>query len=613
MGIFKKSLAVALAALMLVSVFTVAAFAAPAEGTYIVAGVAGLCGGDGWAPADTANQMTAGDDGIYSITYKDVAVANEDYAFKVTDGSWDNAWGKDGNNFLFNVTETSDVTITFDPATETVSVIGDKVVTPSGLDIKNVIAVGNSKKTTFLNGLDWAVADESNAMSTEDGKVYTITYKGVEAADDLQVKFAINGSWNSNFGALKDGNADGVSLQWDGDNINFDVELAKADVTLTLDLTNFDYENGKTGATYKIDVVEAAEEATTAAPEETTAAPEETTVAPEETTVAPEETTAAPTEAPEKPATPDTPDTPATPDTPDTPDQPTTAPEKPVVPGFYVVGSEEVCGAEWGWDAPWNYGEPMQLSADGVTYYQVFENIKASAGNITDEGNDIYVFKVVYVDEKGSITWHPGGMGNNTCVTVAEDGSTILFQFKLLASKPTKEGSDPEAVIATVYGPNDEKPADWSKVAYPEAPTEPETTVAPTTVEPTTVAPTTVAPTQPTTKKVAAKKKANTIKVKAKKVTIKAKNLKKKAQKVKITKALKVTKAKGTVTYAKVKKGSTKKFFKKVTIKKKSGKITIKKGKLKKGTYKLKIKVTAAGNKSYKKKSVTKVVKFKVK
>ncbi|MEE3429173.1 MAG: hypothetical protein VZQ55_09450, partial [Ruminococcus sp.] len=96
------------------------------------------------------------------------------------------------------------------------------------------------------------------------------------------------------------------------------------------------------------------------------------------------------------------------------------------------------------------------------------ENIKSSDGNVTDEGSDIYVFKVVYINENGNVTWHPGGMANNTKVTVAEDDSTVLFQFKLLASRPTKEGTDPEAVIATVYGPRDEKPSDFSKVPYPE-------------------------------------------------------------------------------------------------------------------------------------------------
>lgn len=71
MGIFKKGLAVFLAALMLVSVFSVMAFAA--DETYYVAGVKELCGGDGWAPADPANQMTDNGAGVFTMTYTDVS------------------------------------------------------------------------------------------------------------------------------------------------------------------------------------------------------------------------------------------------------------------------------------------------------------------------------------------------------------------------------------------------------------------------------------------------------------------------------------------------------------------------------------------------------------
>ena len=141
--------------------------------------------------------------------------------------------------------------------------------------------------------------------------------------------------------------------------------------------------------------------------------------------------------------------------------------EETIVPGFYVIGSKEVCGVEWGWSNPWLYNEPMQLSANGKTYYQVFENVQSSYGHNTDSGSqDVFEFKVVYIDENGNAAWHPGGMGNNTEVKVEKCGSTILFQFKLLSSKPTRDGRDPEAVIAEVYSPDDEKPSDYSAVHY---------------------------------------------------------------------------------------------------------------------------------------------------
>lgn len=63
-------------------------------------------------------------------------------------------------------------------------------------------------------------------------------------------------------------------------------------------------------------------------------------------------------------------------------------------------------------------------------------------------------------------------------------------------------------------------------------------------------------------------------------------------------KVLTIKKAKGTLTFTK-KSGKAK-----ITIAKKTGKVTVKKG-LKKGTYKVKVKVKAAGNDTYKAKTVT--------
>ena len=99
-------------------------------------------------------------------------------------------------------------------------------------------------------------------------------------------------------------------------------------------------------------------------------------------------------------------------------------------------------------------------------------------------------------------------------------------------------------------------------------------------------------------------KKTNTVKAVAKTKSVKASKTKKAA--VKIKNAITVTKAKGKVTYTKI-SGS-----KKLTINQKTGVITVKKG-TKKGTYKIKVKVTAKGNSSYKAKSKTVNIKIYVK
>ncbi|MDO4533028.1 MAG: CHAP domain-containing protein [Coriobacteriia bacterium] len=98
-------------------------------------------------------------------------------------------------------------------------------------------------------------------------------------------------------------------------------------------------------------------------------------------------------------------------------------------------------------------------------------------------------------------------------------------------------------------------------------------------------------------------KQANPIVAKAKQstVTFKYAKVKNATQSVLLSRLITVSKAKGTVTYAK-KSGNSK-------ISVRNGKLYVKKG-LKKGTYAVKVSVTAKGNSSYK--AGTKVVSFKV-
>ena len=65
-------------------------------------------------------------------------------------------YGQDGgeNNVTFNVTDTCDVTVTFDPTTNYVTVSGDGVEMVTSLDVEKVIAVGNGDGN-WLNGANW--------------------------------------------------------------------------------------------------------------------------------------------------------------------------------------------------------------------------------------------------------------------------------------------------------------------------------------------------------------------------------------------------------------------------------------------------------------------------
>lgn len=98
-------------------------------------------------------------------------------------------------------------------------------------------------------------------------------------------------------------------------------------------------------------------------------------------------------------------------------------------------------------------------------------------------------------------------------------------------------------------------------------------------------------------------KKANTMVVTSKNKKIKYKKLKKKKQ---VISAITVKKAQGKVTYKKV-SGN-----KRIKVNPATGKITVKK-KTKKGTYKIKVKVNAAGNSNYKSVSKTITLKIKIK
>ena len=65
-----------------------------------------------WDPAFEQGLMSRREDGIYIISFEDVLPGS--YEIKVTkNGTWDESWGIDGENFCFTVTEKTDVIVTF--------------------------------------------------------------------------------------------------------------------------------------------------------------------------------------------------------------------------------------------------------------------------------------------------------------------------------------------------------------------------------------------------------------------------------------------------------------------------------------------------------------------
>ena len=131
------------------------------------------------------------------------------YGFKVVkNGDWNQAWPP--SNYNIDVTAVSDVTITFDPSTNT----ANATITPTGqqVEIVNKFVVAGDEG---LTGESWNPSSEANEM-TEDGEVYKITFEDV-AAGTYGFKIVKNGSWASS---------------WPGENYSITLEDT-ADVTIT--------------------------------------------------------------------------------------------------------------------------------------------------------------------------------------------------------------------------------------------------------------------------------------------------------------------------------------------------------------------------------------------
>ncbi len=181
------------------------------EDYYIVAGSESVFGSN-WNQTDENNKLTKNDDGTYSKTYT-VESALSDVQLKVVkNGSWSTAWGDDnGNNVTFNLSGAGEFTVTFDPATEKVTVTGDIVSFSDELIVSSVTAAGNGDKDGdgWLNNITWDPAATANHMTEVSEGVYEIEFTlGEYDTSNPEFKFAINDAWTHNFGL-----AEGASFE----------------------------------------------------------------------------------------------------------------------------------------------------------------------------------------------------------------------------------------------------------------------------------------------------------------------------------------------------------------------------------------------------------------
>ena len=158
---------------------------------YYVAGTTSLCGVD-WQPGAAQNKMTESN-GIYTITFTGVAAGS--HKFKVTNGTWDQSWGKDAGNddYVLELTEAvNTVEIRFDPAVPSV----DVVVNGAGHEAPPPVDGGVYFVAGSFN--DWNAAASGYEMVATGAGVYGYTM--TLDAGDYELKVT-NGTWDQSWGA----------------------------------------------------------------------------------------------------------------------------------------------------------------------------------------------------------------------------------------------------------------------------------------------------------------------------------------------------------------------------------------------------------------------------
>lgn len=226
---------------------------------YVVAGSKELCGVN-WVGDPTQapqNVMTKVGD-VYKKTFYDVEPC-ERIEFKIVECNYDNSMNWIGDMYdqtiVFANLSEGDVTITYNPETGEISYSGDCVeaVLPPHPYFSTMFVAGNGSGK-WLNGEEWNPTAEANEMTEIADYVYQITFEDVAAGDNYQFKFAADGSWVDNWGGIYEGSGiESDAVYFNEENIVINVPYDNSDVTITLDLSNFNYAT-KEGAKFTVEV-----------------------------------------------------------------------------------------------------------------------------------------------------------------------------------------------------------------------------------------------------------------------------------------------------------------------------------------------------------------------
>ena len=231
---------------------------APApEAKFVVTGSAALMGEDyAWNPAISFAEMTADGD-VYTYTFENVA-AGDMFQLKVVEyptpespAEWHGDHGTDAN-VEFAVTAPCAVTVTYDPATQEITVTGENVTDPV-IPIDVVRAAGSAVKDSpnYLHGISWDPTAEVNTLEEIADGIYSISFTDL-VEGEFQLKFTANGGWDVNWGGAagerqvtETGYYFENDCTYNGDNLALNCEddddevTFKFDLTVTLDLRNY--------------------------------------------------------------------------------------------------------------------------------------------------------------------------------------------------------------------------------------------------------------------------------------------------------------------------------------------------------------------------------------
>ena len=196
--------------------------------------------------------------GLYELTVKNAEPQTVDFCLLKNHTQIPGIYGWCSENPIsFNVEYSCDVTITLNPLTEEINVLGDGVYFDTELSIISVIAAGNGEGN-YLNGANWDPCDTSNTMKEVEKGVFELTMEDVEAYNNYNVKFVVNSvdddgepvpsPWQNTFGVPEEKEyptGELINIVLGGKNCIFSVPQDGSTVTLRLNLRNYDFATNK--------------------------------------------------------------------------------------------------------------------------------------------------------------------------------------------------------------------------------------------------------------------------------------------------------------------------------------------------------------------------------